>query len=467
MSEPTSTLVVIPNVELAEVGMEWRASTGPLTITRDDLAAAVAALDDPAVHNPGLKFAINTPGHKAPLMLTFGRIDNLRTTNDGMTLVADIVGAPAWLPEVLPYAWPFRSIEGTQNDRTATGRTHLFRLTALALLGVELPAIETLDDVKAVFTATTMAEANVTLTADVAAARGAPMPKQVAASVSNEQVVRAWYSQNEDTPRGWWWVREVLVDPLALIVDDDQSGLWEVPVAITGSDITFGEATPVQVEYVPITVAASSAAGSGRRAIVFADKDQSRSGGQTVDPNKLREALGLPATATDDEVISAAAEAAARPAVTAEPPPAAPPATAETPPAAVPVAAATPPPGMVIISQAVLDELQEGAKQGVAASQTLAKQGEDAFIARHRRRIGASANPHAQLAESELRRRWQADAAAAETFAATLGVVVHAAAPGHESPGDDSLDADWERAEAAWFPEVAEVRASRRNTGGK
>lgn len=248
------------------------------------------------------------------------------------------------------------------------------------------------------------------------------------------------------------------------------AGLADLPAAVAAAAVRIAASSDAMgLDSTPGSEsgAASSAAGSNTHANLVADKDQSRSGGQTVDPNKLREALGLPETATDDEVIAAAAEAAARPAVTAETPPAAPPATAETPPAAVPVAAATPPPGMVIISQAVLDELQEGAKQGVAASQTLAKQGEDAFIARHRRRIGASSNPHAHLAESELRRRWSADATAAETFAATLPVVVHATAPGHESPGDDSLDADWERAEAAWFPEVAEVRASRRTNGGR
>ena len=50
-------LVTIPNVPLVETGIDWPAGTGPVTFTPDDLyAAADAALNDPAVKLPRMRF---------------------------------------------------------------------------------------------------------------------------------------------------------------------------------------------------------------------------------------------------------------------------------------------------------------------------------------------------------------------------------------------------------------------------
>lgn len=451
---PRPALVVIPNVPLVEVGEEWPASTGPWTVTPEDIAAAVAAQDDPAVRSPIIRL-----GHVRAGQPAFGRFTNLRATNNGMTLVADLVGAPAWMADLLPYAFPSRSVEASLNETTETGHTHACRINAVALLGVELPAISTLDEVAAVYSASSMEEANVTLSAEVAAARGGTMPDpvQIAAALTTEDVRRAYYDQL-GPGQDWWWIREMSLDPLALIVDDEQGGLWRVPVTVSGDEVTFGQPEAVRVEYV--AAGRASATPAAPPSIVYADRAESRGGIDNVaDLSALRSQLGLGDDVSDDDVIAQAATRLAAPPPDGTDSSTTPgtPDTTTTPAGSEPatVAASQVPPGMVLISQAVLDELQQGAAQGVAASQTLARQAEDAFIARHRRRIGASTNPHAALAEESLRGRWRADQVAAETFAASLPVLVPTVAAGHEDPGDDSFEAgQWTEEELRAFPEL-------------
>src|SRR5688500_10419499 len=47
-------LVTIPDVEIGEVGENWRLSTGLTTFTQEDFQAAVAAMDDPFIRTPKL-----------------------------------------------------------------------------------------------------------------------------------------------------------------------------------------------------------------------------------------------------------------------------------------------------------------------------------------------------------------------------------------------------------------------------
>lgn len=456
---PRPALVVIPGVPILEVGEDWPASTGPATFTPEDLAAAVAAQDDPSVRSPILKL-----GHVRAGQPAFGRLQNMRTTNNGMTLVADIVGAPAWLADLLPYAWPSRSIEGARNETSGTGRTHLLRIDALALLGVELPAVSTLDEVAAVYTAASMEEAGVTLSTEIAASRGGAMPPmQIAAALTTEDVRRAYYD-SLGPGQDWWWIRELQLDPLALIVDDDEGGLWRVPVTVAGDSVSFGQPVAVRQEFVDLTPAevAASAATSATppqaRRIFYANRAESRGGLDMPDLTALRQSLELGDDVADDEVIRLASERLTAPPTTEGAPPATedatPPATGT--PAPQQVAASQVPPGMVLISQANLDAMNARIDQGVQASQTLARQQEDGFIARHRNRIGAASNPHAQLVEAGLRERFRTDPVAAETFASSMAVVVHASAPGHEEPGDEGepTAAGWTEAELRMFPEL-------------
>lgn len=141
-------LATVPGVELMHTG-QWDAMTGTHTFTAEDLAAAIAALDCPAVRRPILKFGHDTfHGQGLPAL---GSVGNMRLKNDGRTLAGDYVGVPGWLAtvddnglSVLSSAYPDRSIEGEWNYRCQIGHLHPFVVHAVALLGVERPGIGTL-----------------------------------------------------------------------------------------------------------------------------------------------------------------------------------------------------------------------------------------------------------------------------------------------------------------------------------
>ncbi|GAA3172524.1 phage protease [Nonomuraea roseoviolacea] len=261
-------LVSIPGVELAQAGT-WRLSSGEATITRDDLAAAVAALDCPAVRNPVLKL-----GHVDPRFdgePAVGWVSGLRAADDGGTVVGDYRGMPAWLAEILASAYPDRSIEATRNFVCQIGHTHRMVITAVALLGVTAPGIGTLDslqDVAALYDVAASSGAGgepVTITIE----GGGPMPPptpELAAGVSSEDVRRRYYERAGYSD----WICEIQLDPLQLIVmDDSTGGYYRVPVSMSGDDVEFGERVAVKVEYVdrPAKVAAS--------ALVFASREES------------------------------------------------------------------------------------------------------------------------------------------------------------------------------------------------
>lgn len=131
----------VDRVELIHAG-SWDISTGPWTVDADDLAAAVGALDCPAVRRPVLKLGHTDPRFDGEPAV--GWIDNLATLNDGQTLVGDYVGMPGWLGGVIASAFPDRSIEGLCGFQCQIGHTHPFVLTAVALLGVTPPGVGTL-----------------------------------------------------------------------------------------------------------------------------------------------------------------------------------------------------------------------------------------------------------------------------------------------------------------------------------
>ncbi|MEV5819288.1 phage protease [Micromonospora haikouensis] len=154
MPTDTTRLARRDGVELVRTGT-WQISTGQWTASRQDLAAAVAALSCPAVRKPVLKVGHTdkrfTPGDGEPAI---GWVDNMRLADGGHTLVGDYVGVPAWLNEVMASAYPDRSVEGTYNHRCQLGHTHPFVLTGVALLGVTPPGVGTLsslNDVRALY----------------------------------------------------------------------------------------------------------------------------------------------------------------------------------------------------------------------------------------------------------------------------------------------------------------------------
>src|SRR5919202_240222 len=150
-----AALKTVPNVEILATG-EWDAATGPFICKKEDILAALAAWDDPAVRSPIVKL-----GHKSPLgdgEPALGRWVNPRLNEDGTVLIADAVGVPEWLADCMASAYPRRSIEGMRGVVTATGHKHRLMLTAVSLLGAEYPAVTTLDDLQMLFAATSFDE---------------------------------------------------------------------------------------------------------------------------------------------------------------------------------------------------------------------------------------------------------------------------------------------------------------------
>jgi hypothetical protein len=384
----TPLLGHVDSVELVETG-SWNAASGPVTFTPDDLASAVAALDCPAVRRPVLK-----AGHGGQHGIgepALGYVANLRLSNEGQTLVGDYRGMPGWLTDtstdsngaahsVLSSAYPDRSIEGEFGHRCQLGHEHPFVVTAVALLGVERPAVGTLQSLQELYgvvAATTPSPGGRPVAVRASDRQEQPVPQHISAAATTDDVRRSYYA---GPGAGWsWWIREMYVDPPELIVDnDDDASVWRVPYTVDADGaVTFADAQRVRVEYV------NARAAAGAAPVRFASRTESRPGqppaastttepstapaaepaapsGTTTTPESegampdltegVRERLGLAADAGEDTILAALDEALNE--------------RAEAPPVA---ASSTPPAGTVLVEEAVLEQLRVQAAAGAEA----------------------------------------------------------------------------------------------------
>jgi 2'-5' RNA ligase len=129
-----------PDVELIKTG-RWQTMSGSWNPTPEDLASAVEAQACPAIRRPIVKLGhVDTRFDGEPAM---GWFENLRVADGGATLLGDQVTLP-WLDSIQAAAYPSRSIEGNYNHRCSENHVHKFVLTAVALLGVTPPAVQTI-----------------------------------------------------------------------------------------------------------------------------------------------------------------------------------------------------------------------------------------------------------------------------------------------------------------------------------
>lgn len=244
-------------------------------------------------------------------------------------------------------------------------------------------------------------------------------------------------------------------------------GLADLPAAVAAGAVRIAASSAVMS--LADAPAGESEPPSTETVTVSGDEPHLPLEGSLMDPTAIRTALGLAADATDEQVTEAlAAQAAALTEAQA----AAEAAQARVTELEAVAAASTPPPtsatppapeGFTIISEAALEELRADAAQGVAAARTLATQAEDAFIRRHRNRIGAASNPRAATVEATMRREWQRNPTEAEAFAASLAVVAPTHELGHESgaEGSEANDPMWDDFERNLSSDVAATRAAR------
>jgi hypothetical protein len=309
-------LVTIPDVPLVSTG-SYLLSTGPHTFTEEELAAAVAALGDPAVKSPrvkidGLQGFDDPEAHGGEP--AFGHIENMRLTADAQTIVGDLK-VPAWLADSIEWAYPARSIEGSLGVQTATGKTHELIVTAVALLGVELPGVSTLPDLQELLSAEGPAPER-----DVVLASAPSGGRRLEASLDQDLVRRRFYDLVEggelDLPEGVvgydLWVRSMRFDddgkPYLKVQDEGNATLYRVDFTVDGSDVTFGDFVEVVEQDVP--VAAASEAVRSEPLAIFASRAESRAvpsqsttqeGGMTPEQiRRLRIAAGVDETALPD-----------------------------------------------------------------------------------------------------------------------------------------------------------------------
>lgn len=253
------SLVTVPNVPIVATGIEYNLASGPATFTEEDLVDAVASQDDPAIRSPRLGLGHIDPRTNGPQYdadPSFGKAVNLRLSSDGQVIIADYVGVPKWLAEVMPVAYPNRSIEGTVEAETVTGHKWGLVISAVKLLGVKWPGISVLEDLPLyygeemppgieIINPETGEEINAMT---IAAASGG----SVTAATAVEDVRRAFYDQL-DADQMWWWIRSMYLDPNELIVDDDDGQLYRVPFAIKGEGVEgveFSDPVEVKIQYV-------------------------------------------------------------------------------------------------------------------------------------------------------------------------------------------------------------------------
>lgn len=410
----------VANVELMHTG-SWNLGSGPATFTVDDLAAAVGALDCPAVRRPILKLG-HTPD-PAPGQPAIGFIANMATAEDGRTLVGDYVGMPGWLVDegadgvsVLTASYPDRSVEGQWNFRCQIGHTHPFVITGVALLGDEQPGIGTIQSLQDLADLYDVAAAAgeegsgepITITVRNGQTQGGvmpnPRPSVIAASVTTEDVRRAFYAS--PLGDGWsMWIEEMQLDPLQLIVmDDDKAVRSRVPIVVGDGDgadaVTFGDPVPVAIRYDDVAATAAASAPRPGRTLRYASRAESRppltpaqrmaevaaaaarqktspsavaagasstteGAGMSTDPAKLREGLGLAPDSSDEELNAALLAASGASASTTTPAPTTSTSTTDTTPAAPaaePVAASGPAPqvaGTMTIDASAWDEREK------------------------------------------------------------------------------------------------------------
>lgn len=462
-------LARVSGVELIHTG-QWDISSGTWTVTTDDIAAAVAALDCPAVRRPVLKL-----GHVDPRFdgePAVGWIDNLAAAADGHTLRGDYVGMPGWLGDVVASAYPDRSIEGQYDFRCQIGHVHPFVLTGVALLGVTAPGIGTLaslQDVAALYGVAASSGRGTPICTTVRASEGArmpnPSPTTVAAGVTTEDVRRAYY---DDAP--WeMWIEEFHLDPLQLIVTNDMNGeRSRVPVVVGDGDgedaVSFGEPVRVVVRYEDVPAAEVAAAASTSR-IRYASRAESRPG-QEPAPNAagapapaddtqqeqerstavafsdeqlttMRQQLGLADAADETAIAEAVAARAAQGSETG----------AEPPPAALPE-------GVVTIDASQLEQLQVAARRGEEARTRQEREDREALV--------AAAIADGRIAPAR-REAWlqtlERDPGSAETLASMAPGLIPVGPPaGHSAEASTS---DPAKQDDYWFPGVVSTSSSR------
>lgn len=325
-------LVTVTNVPLLEVGQEYPASTGNFTFTAEMLDEVLLSQDDPHVPVPRQKLGHNPNAVDEDLQAlwemakeeakdstpSIGTIQNMKASADGQVLIGDLVGVPEWFATIMATAYPSRSIEGGSWKNDANNKKYSFCIQAVAWLGVAWPGCTSLADLQVLFSKEGP-EVQVIEMASEKPQGGRDMT--VVAQVGVEDIRRAFYEDVAVDDRYWWWDRQTLIEPNEMIASDPDTGqLYRIPFTVSGDEVTFAEPVAVKIVYedqpqkadgtkasVGIAVlpnAGKVVASNKTRAEAQAGfRSETTNEEDTMDPKLIRERLGLPEDATDEQVL--------------------------------------------------------------------------------------------------------------------------------------------------------------------
>lgn len=321
-------LVTVRDIELMRAG-KWNLSTGEWECTSKEIEAAIDAHNKGLLRKPVIRLGHNDPRFTGDPAV--GWLDNLRASDDGQALIGDMVGVPEWIAEILPSAYPSRSIEGLYDYTAPDGSEHEFVLTGLALLGATRPGVESLQSLQ-----------DVARLYDIAAAG------QVGGKAIELTIEAA------DAPKPYGDVKYA----------DPKNGKYPIDTAEHARAAwSYINMSKNQKDYSAEELAQIKGriqAACKKFGIKVEAAEASETEGETVValPDKVAEALGIDASADEDTILAKLAELT-------NPAPA--PENDEAPvdePKPEPVAASS---GVVQIEAAQLDELRAAAAQGVEA----------------------------------------------------------------------------------------------------
>lgn len=262
-------LVDVPDVEILKAGIEYPLASGPTTFTPEDLADAVAAVENPNIQVPRIKL-----GHDGPLTAVtsdqpaLGVVKNMRVSDDGQTILGDYTGVPIWLAEIMASAYPSRSIEGNF-DVEKNGHTYRLVITNVSLLGVAWPGCSSIEDIQALYSRERPDDVK------IIEARKEEVMAGIAASVSAEDVRRAFYEKVAVAERNWWWITAQYVDPPLLIAEDESGNVHHVKYKIKGDEVEFDEPKSVHIQYVEDDTGKVAAEVDAQPEAVFASRAES------------------------------------------------------------------------------------------------------------------------------------------------------------------------------------------------
>jgi hypothetical protein len=260
-AESDDGLVTFYNVELIEVG-EWLTSGGPAKFTTEHLQAIMASQDDPYIKEPRLVLG-HTPDDPEPgpgmsgkdgffgEQPTIGKFVNLRLTEGDTKIVADLVGVPKWLGDILPTAYPSRSVEVYFNVTTGKGK-YAAIMPRVAALGINLPAVASLEDLQVLYSEEGPEGVELIHVGERVAASAPPKPPEPKkASVDDNAVRQAYYEDFAQDDRYWWWLKAMFISPAIIIAYDEDAGtMYAVPYSVSKDAVEFGDPTEVFMQYV-------------------------------------------------------------------------------------------------------------------------------------------------------------------------------------------------------------------------